>query len=120
DRGNFVVRRVDAVTGVITTVAGTGLFTNQVIGANPPAGQGDGGQATLATFSQTMGAIVVNSAGEVIVADGGNACVRKFTIGGTIAIVAGTAQTSGFMGDAGAATAARLSNPTGVALDSGG
>ncbi len=119
DRGNFVVRSVDAVTGLISTIAGNGLFTGQVIGSNPPAGLGDGGQATLATFS-TMGDIAVMTSGEVIVADTGNACVRKFTVGGTIATIAGTAGTSGFTGDNAAATLARLSSPTGVVLDSSG
>ena len=120
DRGNFVVRRVDAVSNIITTVAGNGLFTNEIVGANPPAGLGDGGQALQATFSTLMGAIIIDSTGNVIVADTGNACVRKFTIGGTIATIAGTPQTPGFAGDGGAATAALLNKPTGLAIDSSG
>jgi sugar lactone lactonase YvrE len=120
DRGNFVVRSVDAVSGLISTIAGNGLFTGQVVGTNPAAGLGDGGQALQATFSGAMGDITVSSTGDIIVADGGNACVRKFTVGGTIATIAGTPQTAGFGGDGAAATAAKLSGPTGVVLDSSG
>ena len=118
DRGNFVIRRVDAITGIVSTVAGIGLFTGQVVGNNPPAPLGDGGAATSATFAN-MGGIVLDSAGNVIVADSGNNCVRRFTIGGTIATIAGTPQTSGFSGDgvAGGATAALFKQPTGLAVD---
>jgi hypothetical protein len=49
DRGNFVVRRVDALSGLISTIAGIGLFTGQVVGINPPAAQGDGGSSVAAT-----------------------------------------------------------------------
>jgi sugar lactone lactonase YvrE len=119
DRGNFVVRSVDAISYLITTIAGNGMFTGQ--GPAPGAPIGDGGNATAATFSLSMGAIVVDSSGNVIVADSGNNCVRKFTPGSTITTIAGTAGAGGaFAGDGAAATAARLSNPTGLALDSGG
>src|SRR5437016_595440 len=49
DRGNFVVRRVDAISGIISTIAGSGLLTGQVVGTNPPAALGDGGSAVAAT-----------------------------------------------------------------------
>ena len=119
DRNNFVVRSVDAVSGLISTIAGNGLFTGQVVGTNPAAGLGDGGAALQATFSN-MGDITVTSTGDVVVADTGNACVRKFTIGSTIATIAGTPQSGGFAGDGAAATAAKLSAPTGVVFDSAG
>jgi len=121
DRGNLVVRRVDAASGVITTVAGTGLSTGQVVGGNPPAPLGDGGLATAATFSG-LGDLTVDAAGAVIVADTGNDCVRKFTVGGTISTIAGQAGNGGFGGDGGSATApqAQLNNPSGVAVDSAG
>ncbi|HYG77623.1 MAG TPA: hypothetical protein VEK08_21640 [Planctomycetota bacterium] len=121
DRGNFVVRKVDALSGVISTVAGNGLFTGEVVGTNPPAPLGDSGPALSATFS-TMGDITVNAAGEIIVADSGNDCVRKFSVGGNIATIAGSPGNGGFSGDgaAGGALTAQLSNPTGVVLDSSG
>ncbi len=121
DRGNFTLRRVDALSGIITTIAGTGLFTGQVIGMNPPAALGDGGPATAATFGN-LGSLVVDGAGAVIVCDSGNACVRKFTIGGTISTIAGTPGTSNFAGDGvfGGALTARFNTPTGVAIDGTG
>ncbi len=121
DRGNFAIRRVDALSGVITTIAGTGLFTGQIVGLNPPALLGDGGPATAATFGN-LGSLVVDPTGAVIVCDSGNACVRKFTMGGNINTIAGTPGSSGFIGDgvpAGALTA-KFNAPTGVAIDSGG
>jgi sugar lactone lactonase YvrE len=104
DRGNYVVRRVDALSGVISTVAGNGLFTGQVVGANPPAPIGDTGAATAATFSTNMGDIAIDATGAIIVADTGNNEVRKFTVGGTID----------------ALPAVGLNNPTGVAVDAAG
>jgi sugar lactone lactonase YvrE len=118
DRGNFVVRQVDAVSYLISTIAGNGMFTGQ---GTPPAPLGDGGQATQATFSQNMGGIAVSSTGNVLVADSGNNAVRGFTPGGIITTVAGTAgQPGAFAGDGAAATSARLANPTGITIDSSG
>ena len=121
DRGNFVVRRVDAVSGIISTIAGSGLATGQVVGTNPPAALGDGGSAVAATFG-TMGDLAVDGTDAVIVSDSGNACVRKFTVGGTINTIAGTPGNSGFSGDGviGGALAAKFNTPTGVAIDSAG
>jgi len=121
DRGNFTVRRVDALSGIITTVAGTGLFTSQVIGSNPPAVLGDGGLATQATFGN-LGAIAIDASGAVIVCDSGNSCVRKFTIGGNIGTIAGVPGNNGFSNDGvvGAALSAQFNTPTGVAIDSDG
>jgi sugar lactone lactonase YvrE len=121
DRGNFTIRRVDALSGVITTVAGNGLFTGQVVGTNPAAPLGDGLAATSATFG-TMGDITIDAGGAIIVADTSNQCVRKFTVGGTIATIAGTPNNGGFAGDgaAGGALTAQFNNPTGVVVDGSG
>lgn len=118
DRGNSVVRRVDALSGVITTIAGIGLFTGQVVGLNAPAALGDGGTAVTATFNN-IGQIAVDATGAVVVCDSGNSCVRKFTVGGTINTIAGIPESSGFTGDGiiGGALAAKLNSPTGVAID---
>jgi sugar lactone lactonase YvrE len=121
DRGNFVVRRVDALSGIISTIAGMGLFTGQVVGANPPAPLGDGGSAVAATFGN-LGGLAVDTSGAVIVADSGNSCVRKFTVGGVINTIAGTPGSSNFSGDGvqGGALNARFNTPTGVAIDNAG
>ncbi len=121
DRGNFVVRRVDALSGLISTIAGIGLFTGQVVGINPPAALGDGGSAVAATFGN-LGGLAVDAGGAVIVSDSGNSCVRKFTVGGAINTIAGIPGSSGFTGDGvlGGALNAKLNAPTGVAIDGAG
>ncbi|MFH0939841.1 MAG: hypothetical protein V1899_11280 [Planctomycetota bacterium] len=89
DRGNYVVRRVDALSGIITTVAGRGgQYTNQIAAGNPPLG--NAGPATACTFSQTMADIIIDGAGNVLVADTGNSQVRRFTVGGNIDAVPAT------------------------------
>ena len=69
DRDNSVIRRVDAVTKVITTFAGTGT-----------AGfAGDGGAASAAMLNSPAGLFVVRSgttAGRIYVADTYNGVVR--------------------------------------------
>jgi sugar lactone lactonase YvrE len=121
DVGNYVIRRVEALSGLISTVAGNGLFTGQVVGPNPAAPLGDGGQATAATFSKTLGGICVDGSGNVIVADSGNACIRRFALGGTINTIAGVPGSAGYSGDgvAGGALAAQFRSPSGVAVGGG-
>jgi hypothetical protein len=103
------VRRVDHVTGIITTVAGNGT-----------AGySGDGGQATAAELSSPRD-IQVNSLGDLFIADGGNNCVREVNHAtGVITTIAGNG-TAGHTGDGGNAVTAELSDPYGLALDSAG
>lgn len=108
DYGNDRIRKVNRSTGVITTVAGTygGFF-------------GDGGAATLARISNPRG-IAVDGAGNLYIADQYNHRIRKVVkASGLIFTVAGSG-TYGFGGDGGAATAAQLNYPTGVAVDAAG
>jgi sugar lactone lactonase YvrE len=105
--GDHRVLKVSAA-GATSTVAGTGQ-----------AGfSGDGGPAISAALNGPA-AVAVDSAGDVFVADSGNDRVRRIAPDGTIATVAG-AGVRGFSGDGGAATAARLSRPGGLAVDAGG
>lgn len=106
DTGNNAVRSVDPVTGILTTVAGTGA-----------AGfSGDGGSAIAATLSHPA-AVAVDAAGNLYVADTGNARIRKVSSAtGIIVTIAGSAVV-GDAGEGGPATAAALSQPSGVALD---
>ncbi len=98
------VRRVDASTGVIVTIAGNG---SNVFG-------GDGGLAIGASLSEPNG-IAVDGAGNVYIADTEHSRVRKVAAGtGIISTVAGNGL-RGFTGDGGSATSARLSVAT-VAL----
>jgi uncharacterized protein (TIGR03437 family) len=106
DTRNNVVRKVTA-TGVISTFAGNGT-----------AGySGDGGPPTAAMLNSPQG-IAVDSSGNVYVADTQNARVRKIS-GGSISTVAGNG-TPGSGGDGGAATAAQLFVPIGLAVDASG
>jgi uncharacterized protein (TIGR03437 family) len=107
DLGNNRVRKVDASTGIISTIAGSGL-----VGYT-----GDGGPALQATFNYPEG-LAVDSSGNVYVCDQNSAAVRKISISGTIATVAGGQY--GFSGDNGPATKAALLTPTGVAFDASG
>ncbi|MFE2873451.1 hypothetical protein [Embleya sp. NPDC059259] len=98
------VRKVDP-SGVITTVAGTGMA-------------GDGGPATAASLNEPRG-LAVDDAGNLYIADSKNHRIRRVDPSGVITTVAGTG-TAGYGGDGGPATSARLSYPFGVALDRAG
>lgn len=93
----------------ITTIAGSGA-----------AGfAGDGGPATGAQFNSPFG-ITADSAGNLYIADLGNAVVRKIDVStGTISTFAGNG-TVGNAGDGGPATSAELSSPIKLAFDGAG
>jgi hypothetical protein len=107
DKNNRRVRMING-SGVISTIAGTGAAGST----------GDGGLATSATFQQPAG-LAVAPDGTVYVADQGAHRVRRFTVGGNITPVAGTGL-SGFEGDGGPATNAKLASPFSIALSSDG
>jgi len=102
-----IVLRLDATTGVLTLVAGTGA----------PAFSGDNGPATSAQLFDPQG-LAVDSAGNLYIADSRNNRVRKVS-NGVITTVAGNGL-PGFSGDNGPATSAQLWGPAGVAVDSAG
>jgi sugar lactone lactonase YvrE len=109
DTKNRRIRRVDAATGIIITVAGDGDF-----GFN-----GDGGPATSTSLWEPYG-VVPDAAGNLYIADTHNHRIRRVdAISGIITTVAGS-DGSGFSGDGGEATTASLSIPVGVALDAAG
>ncbi|OWK45193.1 hypothetical protein [Fimbriiglobus ruber] len=110
DANNNRIRRVDATTGIITTVAGNGT-----------AGfSGDGGPATAAQLNAPS-SLSVDAAGDVFVADTQNDRVRRIdATTGVITTVAGNG-TAGFSGDGGPATAAQLNGPSsGLSVDAAG
>ena len=76
DFANFRIRKVS--NGVITTIAGTGVFGYT----------GDNGPAVNATLTQPVG-IAVDSADNVCFADSDNSAIRKISGTGTITTVAG-------------------------------
>jgi len=105
DAANHVIRKISS-TGVIATIAGTGL---QGYG-------GDGGAATAGLLDTPTG-VAVDARGDIYIADSHNHRIRKVS-GETITTIAGTG-TPGFSGDGAAAIGAQLWLPTGVAVDSG-
>ncbi|HWE48897.1 MAG TPA: hypothetical protein VG273_03865 [Bryobacteraceae bacterium] len=108
DSKNYVVREVNAATGVINTVAGNGT-----------AGfSGDGGPATSAQLSNVEG-LAIDSLGNLYIADSGNARVRLVDLNGNISTYAGSG-TRGYSGDHGPAVNANLFLPAGLALDLNG
>jgi sugar lactone lactonase YvrE len=108
DAANSVVRKIDAKTGIITTVAG-----NFALGAGY---SGDGGPATAAQLSNNRG-IAVDTAGNIFIADGSNNRIRYVSAAtGIITTIAGTGVGSNG-GDTGLATAAKLNGPNAIALD---
>jgi len=109
DTGNHKIRRVDARTGAITTVAGSGT----------KGFSGDGGPATSAHLDEPYG-IANDAAGDLFFADRLNRRVRRVDArSGTITTIAGDGSKS-VGGDGGPATRAGLVEPNGVALDGRG
>ncbi len=107
DFGNARLRRVDASSRQTSTIAGNG----------DPAFSGDAGPAVDAGLSPSDAVVDVD--GAVIFSDTDNNRIRRIDPMGSIATIAGTG-TAGGAGDGGAATAAELDHPTGLALDDDG
>ncbi|MFF8447653.1 RICIN domain-containing protein [Streptomyces leeuwenhoekii] len=105
DQGNQRVRKVAKADGKIRTVAGTGAATYS----------GDNVKATSAALKWPLG-VVVDSTGDLYIADQHNHRVRRVTADGTISTVAGTGSPT-YGGDGKSATSAQLSTPQGIAVD---
>lgn len=110
DTENNRIRMVSGNT--ISTVAGTGIANYT----------GDGGAATAATLNAPQG-VVLNSSGNIFIADSLNRVIRE-VVTGNISTFAGTGHpctpSTGACGDGGSATSAWLTNPITVAVDSHG
>jgi sugar lactone lactonase YvrE len=105
DTENNRVRRIDAITNIISTVAGNGETDfNQ-----------DNIAATKAALNGPF-CISIDRAGNLFIADSGNNRIRKVNLQGIITTVAGNGD-SDFSGDKDLATKAALSFPLGVFVD---
>jgi hypothetical protein len=106
--GSHRVRRIDAASGRISTVAGngTGGFS------------GDGGAATLASV-KCPSDVAVDGDGTLYIADHCNGRVRR-VVNGKISTYAGNGSLSGSGGDEGAAVKAAVGDPAALALDRDG
>jgi hypothetical protein len=100
DGWNYKVRKVDAATGIITTIAGNGVMGNS----------GFGGPATNAELDGPSG-IFLGSNGDIFVADQFNNSIHRVdVVTGIITTIAGTG-TTGYSGDGGLAVNAELNQP---------
>lgn len=93
DASNNVIRRVDATTGDITTVAGNyaaDQANNDCLGAF----SGDGGEATSAQLNDPQG-VAVDGAGHLFIADTFNHAIREVTPDGTITTLVNTSGVAG-------------------------
>ncbi len=104
DTRNNRVRRVDP-SGIITTVAGTGV----------QGYSGDGGAATAAQLNNPY-SVVIDKSGNLYIADNGNNRIRKVDPTGIITTVAGNG-IAGYGGDGALATNAQLYGPRAITLD---
>lgn len=115
DAKNHRVRRVDAKTGSISTVAGNGIKSDG----------GNGGPAAAAGLNDPVD-VFVDGMGNLFIADAGNHRIKKIDIRtGTLTTVAGDGyrdQTGKgrFSGDGGPATDASLNRPESVFVDGAG
>jgi hypothetical protein len=100
DTGNQRIRVMRS--DEITTFAGTDMGFS-----------GDGGPASAAMFNQPV-AVAMDPAGSLLICDRGNQRIRRVS-NGMVSTVAGDG-VEGFSGDGGAAVAAELNEPSGVAV----
>ncbi len=106
---NHCIRRIDAASGVIVTIAGTGA----------EGYSGDGGPATEATFNQPY-SLQVDRNGDVYVVDRLNYVIRKIdAASGIITTIAGTGEVA-YDGDGGPAVNAKFREPNDCFLDGRG
>jgi hypothetical protein len=114
DSANNVIRRVDAKTGIITTVAGDFAADK----ANDGLGgfSGDGGPATSAQLDDPQG-VAVDGAGDLFIADTFNNAIREVTPAGTITTVVNSSAQPGGESNGAAPTASHLNTPYGIAID---
>lgn len=107
DQGNNAIRKI-SVSGIISTVAGTGT-----------AGYtGDGIAATASEINQPDG-VGVDGSGNIYIADTYNDRVRKVDAAGIITTIAGIG-VSGFSSDGIPATASQVKGPVAVTTDNAG
>jgi hypothetical protein len=107
------IRKIEAATSLIKTVAGIGSGPYAYGGGGYG---GDGGPAAQALLNNPRH-VAVDEAGNLYIADRYNHRIRKVdAVSGTITTVAGNG-TEGFSGDGGPATAASLHRPGAVVVD---
>jgi sugar lactone lactonase YvrE len=123
-RGDVLI--ADTAANKVVEVTPAGLVL-PVAGLGAAGYGGDHGPAILARLDEPAG-IAVDAAGNLFIADSGNNVIRRVdartgiitTVAGNVAADAASDGLGGFAGDGGPATAARLNDPQGVAVDGAG
>jgi sugar lactone lactonase YvrE len=105
DSFNNTIRKVTP-EGVVSTLAGV-----------PGTGGSTNGPAATALFQGTAG-VVIDSSGNLFVADNGNFVIRKVSASGTVSTLAGSVGTRGVVDGTGGA--ANFYDPQNLAIDSEG
>ncbi len=124
DTANQRIRRVDASTDIITTVAGNGAVSG--LGDGKGTYSGDTGLATAAGLSLPY-AVAFDPSGNMYIPDSANHRIRvvaavngAITAASTINTIAGTGQGGNATCPSGLATTQTLNTPSGVAIDAAG
>jgi len=107
DQKSCLVQELVQSTGLVDFFAGEGICGYG----------GDGEKATRAKLRQTLG-LAHDSSGNIYISDEGNCIVRQVNSSGIISTFAGTPKKCGNAGDGGTASAAELSAPAGLFVDS--
>ncbi len=103
---NHKLRKINLTTGIISTVAGTG-----VVGYS-----GNGGDPTIAQFNGVID-VDLDDAGNIFISDSWNGVIRKISVStNKITTIVGTGVV-GYSGDNGPAANAQLNEPTGIFVD---
>jgi trimeric autotransporter adhesin len=108
EHGNHTVRRIDAQTGIITTVAGRGTYGYS----------GDNGAATAAYLNLPV-CVFADNKGIIYIADAGNNVIRDIDTAGIIHTIAGSGG-YGFAGSGGHPLDVRFHAPSAVFADDSG
>jgi sugar lactone lactonase YvrE len=109
DQSNYRIRKIDARTGIINTVAGNGVKGNS----------GMGGPATQASFTEPVG-IAIDQDGNLFITD--QVLMQIYRVDkqtGFINLISGNG-TYGFFGDGGPAVKALLNHPNSLSFDRDG
>lgn len=108
-------KNIMAVCLLLGTFAAQAQTISTIAGNGTSGFSGDGTSATIAQLNSPAG-VAVDGSGNVYIADQNNARIRKVNSSGIISTFAGTGIGLS-TGDGGAATAADIGNPGGVATD---
>ena len=108
DADNDRIRKVDASSNIISTVAGGGFGFG-----------GDGGAATSSYMNQPRD-VAADASGNIYIVDYNNNRIRKVDASSNIISTFAGSGDRGFSGDGGAATSSAMLLPQGVAVDGSG